>query len=161
MTSNNGTEIRVLAAIGVCGSGFRDTSLQEAMRRQPHFIGCDCGSTDPGPSPLGAGGPAFPRIAITREVVAARYGLPPDEGNFFVCDNALAFKASIPRPNFQGDLRDSDNHGGQQYAPLMDIESLGCRLRAGPLTNLPPACMMMVVADAQGPGARRMVRVML
>jgi hypothetical protein len=44
---------------------------------------------------------------------------------FFVCDNALAFKASIPRPVFQGDLLDSDNHGGQQYAPLMDIEVPG------------------------------------
>jgi hypothetical protein len=31
-------------------------------------------------------------------------------------------KASIPRPCFQGDLRDADGHGGQQYAPLMDIE---------------------------------------
>jgi hypothetical protein len=63
--------------------------------------------------------------ALTREVVAARYGLPADEVKFFICDNALAFKASIPRPNFQGDLFDSDNHDGQQYAPLMDIEIPG------------------------------------
>jgi hypothetical protein len=63
--------------------------------------------------------------ALIREVVAAHYGLPPDEVKFFVCDNALAFKASIPRPIFQGDLRDSDNHGGQQYAPLLDIEVHG------------------------------------
>jgi len=63
--------------------------------------------------------------ALTREVVAAQYGLLSEEVKFFVCDNALAFKASIPRPNFQGDLRDSDNHGGQQYAPLMDIEIPG------------------------------------
>jgi hypothetical protein len=81
MTSNNGTEIRVLAATGVCGSGFRQTSLEEAMRRQPHFIGCDCGSTDPGPYPLGAGGTAFPRIAIKRDLrlmlLAARHaGIP-------------------------------------------------------------------------------------
>ena len=41
---------------------------------------------------------------------------------FFLCDNALAIKASIPRPVFQGDPRDSDGHGGQQYAPLMEIE---------------------------------------
>lgn len=34
-------------------------------------------------------------------------------------------KASIPRPVFQGDIRDSDNHGGQQYAPLMDIDIPG------------------------------------
>ena len=53
MASDNGTEIRVLAATGVCGSGFREASLAEAMRRQPHFIGCDCGSTNPAPIRLG------------------------------------------------------------------------------------------------------------
>jgi hypothetical protein len=41
---------------------------------------------------------------------------------FFVVPDALAFKASIPRPRFQSDVLDSDNHGGQQYAPLIDIE---------------------------------------
>lgn len=59
---------------------------------------------------------------VTREVVAERYGLEPGQVKFFLCDNALAIKASIPRPVFQGDPRDSDGHGGQQYAPLMDIE---------------------------------------
>jgi hypothetical protein len=63
--------------------------------------------------------------ALTREAVAQRYRLPAEEVKFFVCDNALAFKASIPRPHFQGDIRDSDGHGGQQYAPLMDIEIPG------------------------------------
>jgi len=58
--------------------------------------------------------------AVSREAVATRYGLPAADVKFFFCDNALAIKASIPRPCFQGDLRDSD--GGQQYAPLMDIE---------------------------------------
>src|SRR5919106_6077770 len=81
MASDNGTEIRVLAATGVCGSGFREASLVEAMRRQPHFIGCDCGSTDPGPYPLGAGVTAFPRVAIKRDLrlmlLAARQaGIP-------------------------------------------------------------------------------------
>ena len=60
--------------------------------------------------------------AISREAVAQRYGLPAAEVKFFWCDNALSIKASIPRPYFQGDLLDSDGHGGQQYAPLMDIE---------------------------------------
>jgi hypothetical protein len=81
MASDNGTEIRVLAATGVCGSGFREASLAEAMRRQPHFIGCDCGSTDPGAYPLGAGTTAFPRVAIKRDLrlmlLAARQaGIP-------------------------------------------------------------------------------------
>ena len=60
--------------------------------------------------------------AVSREVVARCYGLAPADVKFFYCDNARAIKASIPRPVFQGDPRDSDGHGGQQYAPLMDIE---------------------------------------
>ena len=60
--------------------------------------------------------------ALTREVIAQRYGLPAEHVKFFYVDNALAIKASIPRPHTQGDLYDSDGHGGQQYAPLMDIE---------------------------------------
>ena len=62
---------------------------------------------------------------LTREAVATRYNLAPADVKFFACDNALAFKASIPRPYFQGDILDSDGHGGQQYAPLMDIEIPG------------------------------------
>jgi hypothetical protein len=41
---------------------------------------------------------------------------------FFECDNAHAFKFSIPRPIVQGNLGDGDMHGGQQFIPLMDIE---------------------------------------
>lgn len=60
--------------------------------------------------------------ALSREKVAALYGLPPEQVQFFFCDHALAIKASIPRPVTQGDVGDSDGHGGQQYAPLMTIE---------------------------------------
>jgi hypothetical protein len=70
--------------------------------------------------------PTYARVkqcgALSREAVAQRYGLKPEDVKFFFCDNALAIKASIPRPVFQGDPRDSDGHGGQQYAPLMDID---------------------------------------
>jgi hypothetical protein len=55
-------------------------------------------------------------------VVARTYGLPRESVLFFFVDNALAIKASIPRRAFQGDLRDADGHGGQQYAPLMNID---------------------------------------
>ncbi len=60
--------------------------------------------------------------ALSRERIAAIYGLLPEQVQFFHCDHALAIKASIPRPVTQGDVSDSDGHGGQQYAPLMDIE---------------------------------------
>lgn len=59
---------------------------------------------------------------ISQKIIADIYNIPPNEVLFFVCDNALAIKASIPRPVFQGDIGDADNHGGQQYAPLMEIE---------------------------------------
>lgn len=60
--------------------------------------------------------------ALTREAIAERYQLDPAKVQLFFCDYALAVKASIPRPITQGDLLDSDGHGGQQYAPLMGIE---------------------------------------
>jgi hypothetical protein len=59
---------------------------------------------------------------LSRESVAALYGLRPQDVQFFCCDHARAIKASFPRPVTQGDIGDSDGHGGQQYAPLMDIE---------------------------------------
>jgi hypothetical protein len=77
----HGPEVRVVAATGVCGSGFREASLEAAMARSPHFIGCDAGSTDPGPAPLGAGTTAFPERAIARDLrlmlrAARRAGIP-------------------------------------------------------------------------------------
>lgn len=60
--------------------------------------------------------------ALSAAVVGRLYGLPEARVKFFHCDHARAIKASIPRPAIQGDLDDSDGHGGQQYAPLMDIE---------------------------------------
>ena len=59
---------------------------------------------------------------VNAGVVASKYGLPEKDVLFFFVDNALAIKASIPRRAFQGDPRDADGHGGQQYALLMDID---------------------------------------
>lgn len=64
----------------------------------------------------------FDSHALSQQVIADLYQVPPEDVKFFVVPAALAFKASIPRPRFQGDLLDSDGHGGQQYAPLLDIE---------------------------------------
>jgi hypothetical protein len=55
-------------------------------------------------------------------VFARLYGCPVEKVRFFECENALAFKFSIPRPLTQGDLRDGDMHGGQQFIPLMNLE---------------------------------------
>ena len=60
--------------------------------------------------------------AINKDVISRLYNVAPGEIRFFESDSALAIKVSIPRPVFQGDVGDTDGHGGQQYAPLMDIE---------------------------------------
>ena len=59
---------------------------------------------------------------VSKELVARMYGQKEEDVLFFYCDNALAIKFSIPRPAVSGDLADSDVFGGQQYAPLLDIE---------------------------------------
>ncbi|MDH4989370.1 DUF4387 domain-containing protein [Aquamicrobium lusatiense] len=59
---------------------------------------------------------------ITSEVMAEKIGCDVNDMKFFVCDNALAFKFTIPRLLPAGDPADADLHGGQQFAPLMDIE---------------------------------------
>ena len=60
--------------------------------------------------------------ALNANVFAKLYHCAPESVRFFECDNALAFKFSMPRLIFQGDLGDGDLHGGQQFAPLMEVE---------------------------------------
>jgi hypothetical protein len=61
-------EVRILAPTGACGSGFVESSFERGLAQDPTFIGCDCGSTDPGPAYLGSGATAFPRAAIKRDI---------------------------------------------------------------------------------------------
>lgn len=61
-------EIRVLAASGMLGSGYLESSLKRAMSWNPDFIGCDAGSTDGGPSRLGLGKCSFSKAAVKRDL---------------------------------------------------------------------------------------------
>ena len=61
-------EVRILSATGVCGSGFVESSFEKGLAQKPTFIGCDAGSTDPGPEYLGQGTTAFPVDAIRRDL---------------------------------------------------------------------------------------------
>ena len=75
------SEIRILSPTGVCGSGFIESSFEKALTQKPDFIGCDAGSTDPGPAYLGSGRTAFPKDAIRRDLRlmllgARRLGIP-------------------------------------------------------------------------------------
>ena len=58
---------------------------------------------------------------ITKELLARIYKQKEEDIVLVYHDQALAIKASFPRPVFQGELKDSDCYGGQQYVPLMSI----------------------------------------
>ena len=62
---------------------------------------------------------------LNRKMIADIYEISENQVQFFEVDNCFAYKASIPRPYFQGDLMDSDSHAGQQYATFIDIEVPG------------------------------------
>jgi Domain of unknown function (DUF4387) len=69
---------------------------------------------------------AYEHVKRAGVVSAARfaeiYGVRVNDVDAFECDQALAFKFSMRRPRIQGDFGDGDMHGGQQYAPLLEIE---------------------------------------
>jgi hypothetical protein len=59
--------------------------------------------------------------ALNAAMFASLYGCDENQVRFFECPNALAFKFTMPRGRVQGSFGDPDLHGGQQYAPLMDL----------------------------------------
>jgi Domain of unknown function (DUF4387) len=59
---------------------------------------------------------------LTKGLLAQIYKQREEDITLVYHDHALAIKASMPRPIFQGELQDSDCYGGQQYVPLLQIE---------------------------------------
>ncbi len=62
------SEIRLLSTSAILGYGFPEASLAAGMARQPHMIGVDGGSVDPGPHYLGTGTPFCSTMAIRRDL---------------------------------------------------------------------------------------------
>lgn len=61
-------EIRVLSPTAILGYGFPMESFEEGMKRKPHIIAVDAGSTDPGPYYLGAGKSFTDRNSVKRDL---------------------------------------------------------------------------------------------
>src|SRR5436309_6503491 len=57
----------LVSATGMLGSGFRAESLDKAISLGVRMIGCDAGSTDPGPGPLATGTCMFSAAAVKRD----------------------------------------------------------------------------------------------
>lgn len=61
-------EFRILSTTAILGYGFPVASFEEGMKRDPHLIAVDAGSTDPGPYYLGAGVSFTDRDAVKRDL---------------------------------------------------------------------------------------------
>ena len=70
-------EYRILSATAILGYGFPESSFEEGMKRNPHLIAVDAGSTDPGPYYLGAGISFTDREAVKRDLeIMLKAGIP-------------------------------------------------------------------------------------
>ena len=83
----------LVSATGMLGSGFRAESLDKAISLGARMIGCDAGSTDPGPGPLATGICMFSAAAVKRdtEIMVTRAleaGVPLIIGSAGTCTHA-------------------------------------------------------------------------
>ena len=64
----------LVSATGMLGSGFRAESLDKAISLGARMIGCDAGSTDPGPGPLATPQATYllPSVPLLAVAVLAR-----------------------------------------------------------------------------------------
>src|SRR5258706_8890620 len=68
LTMGHLEEYRLLSTSGLLGYGFPEASLAAGMKREPHMIGVDGGSTDPGPHYLGSGKSVNSRMSMKRDL---------------------------------------------------------------------------------------------
>ncbi|MEG0115870.1 MAG: 3-methylaspartate ammonia-lyase, partial [Hydrogenoanaerobacterium sp.] len=61
-------EFRILSTTAILGYGFPVESFEEGMKRKPHLIAVDAGSSDPGPYYLGAGVSFTDHDAVKRDL---------------------------------------------------------------------------------------------
>lgn len=64
-------ELRIVALNGCLGYGYDMASLDHGMAAQPHLVGADAGSTDPGPYYLGSGQSLVKDAQIERDLAPA------------------------------------------------------------------------------------------
>lgn len=60
--------------------------------------------------------------AITQETMGAMFGLDPERVRVYEYAPATSIKVSIPRRIANGNPGDADAFGGQQFAPLVDLD---------------------------------------
>jgi hypothetical protein len=61
-------ELRIMSVCGFLGYGYPEESLKAGLARNPHVIGVDSGSTDPGPYYLGSGNQLIQKPQMVRDL---------------------------------------------------------------------------------------------
>jgi hypothetical protein len=133
----------LVSATGMLGSGFRAESLDKAVALGARMIGCDAGSTDPGPGPLATGTCMFSAAAVERDTEimmtrALQAGIPLIIGSAGTSgsDAGLAWMVEIVR----GIAREAGLHGKLAVIHSeLSPEVVRRHLRDGRARALPPA----------------------
>lgn len=133
----------LVSATGMLGSGFRAESLDKAVALGARMIGCDAGSTDPGPGPLATGACMFSAAAVKRDTEimmtrAVRAGIPLVVGSAGTSgsDAGLAWMLDIVREI----AREQDLHAKLAVIHSeLSREVVRRHLRDGRARALPPS----------------------
>ncbi|MCL2153173.1 MAG: DUF1446 domain-containing protein [Oscillospiraceae bacterium] len=97
-------EFRILSATAILGYGFPLSSFEEGLKRNPHVIAVDAGSTDPGPYYLGAGVSFTDRDAVKRDLgIMIKAGV---ERGIPVCIGTAGGSGGEPHINWNREIVD-------------------------------------------------------
>src|SRR5438132_3125522 len=133
----------LVSATGMLGSGFRPESRDKAIDLGARMIGCDAGSTDPGPGPLATGNCMFAKAAVKRDTEimlsrAVKAGIPLVIGSSGTGggDAGLAWMLDI--------VREIAHEGGLHFKLAaihseLSKDTVREHLRAGKARPLPPS----------------------
>ena len=136
-------EFRILSTTAILGYGFPMVSFNEGMKRNPHLIAVDGGSTDPGPYYLGAGVSFTDRGAVKRDLeIMIKAGL---ENRIPVVVGTAGGSGGRPHLEWCREIVEEIAREGDLSLRLavihseLDKETLQCELAAGNITPLSPA----------------------
>ncbi len=136
-------EIRILSPTAILGYGFPMESFTEGMKRKPHVIAVDAGSTDPGPYYLGAGKSFTDYNSVKRDLgIMIPAGL---EAGIPVIIGTGGGSGGRPHVEFVLDIIKSIAKEGKLSFKLaiiqseLDKELIKSKLKEGNVTPLEPA----------------------
>jgi len=136
-------EFRILSTTAILGYGFPIASFEEGLKRKPHLIAVDAGSTDPGPYYLGAGVSFTDKGAVKRDLefmikAGVEHGIP-------VCIGTAGGSGGEPHVKWNREIiEEIARENGLQFK-LAIIHSelhkdmIQNELKAGKITPLDPA----------------------